>query len=78
MIKINKESKLHYIIMSKKHENNFVLEEESSDEEELIKNTENKSKIQCEGCYYNSMNQYDHMDYGGCMYVPDCGITIRG
>ena len=45
--------------MSKKHENNFVLEEESSDEEELINNTEKKSKIQCEGCYYNSMNQYD-------------------
>ena len=61
-------------------EDNDIKDENYSTEEENYSSDEEESKVKitCEGCLYNSMSQYDHMDYGGCLYVPDCGITIRG
>ena len=65
--------------MSNNENKNLFFEDNKTEDENISSDKEEKKiKIQCEGCYYNSMNQYDHMDYGGCMYVPDCGITIRG
>lgn len=33
--------------------------------------------INCIGCENNEANQLSHMDYGGCLYVPDIYVRAK-